>query len=156
MMRAVAVKLGSEPPEWANYDPLVQNWPRLLELLLADRIENGGEGANGPDTGAMIADFQARLHDWAGVERYLTLSPARRGSRPKATARWRPETSPERSRLLRRLMRCGRPIWMSSPCSTTVAAGWASRLGWRDEGRRRDGFWRPAADGWPAMSTSPM
>ena len=76
MMRAVAVNRGTEPPQWANYDFLVQNWPRQLSLLQADRVENGGEGAYGPDTGAMIADFQARLHDWAGVERYLTLAPA--------------------------------------------------------------------------------
>lgn len=76
MMRAVAANPGTETPEWANYDPLVQNWPRQLNLLLADRIERGGEGAYGPDTASMIADIQARLHDWAGVERYLTLAPA--------------------------------------------------------------------------------
>ncbi len=76
MMRAVAANPGTETPEWANYDPLVQNWPRLLDLLVADRTENGGEGVYGPDTASMIADIQARLHDWAGVERYLALAPA--------------------------------------------------------------------------------
>lgn len=77
MIRAVATNPGTQAPDWANYDPLVQNWPRQLKLLLDDRIDNGGQGDFGPDSASLIADIYARLHDWPAVERTLAAAPPR-------------------------------------------------------------------------------
>ena len=62
------------PLNRVNIDLLQQNWGGYTEDNLYDARTNGVGGTQLEADGPLLADAAARLHDWAGAERYMTES----------------------------------------------------------------------------------